>query len=155
MITIQSSVDVKNITAQKLLDFMLRCSDAEYQKWWPGMHLRFHTVRGEPGVAGSLVFFDEYVGRRRLKFYAVIREVVPGRKVTWQMKAGVELPAWLSLEVEETPHGVHLIHTLAAGFEGPGRVFDPLLRLYLSPAFARELDDHARTEFPRLAEMLA
>jgi hypothetical protein len=154
MITIQSIVDVENITAQKLLDFMLYCTDADYQKWWPGTHLQFHTVRGEPGKVGSLVYFDEFVGRRRLKFHGVIREVKPGRKVTWQMQAGFDLPAWLSIELEEKPQGVHLIHTLAAGFDGPGRVLDPLLRLYLSPTFARELDEHAHTEFPRLGEML-
>lgn len=40
------------------------------------------------------------------------------------------------------------------GYEGIGRVFDPVLRLYLSPKFAQAMDEHVRTEFPKLRDML-
>ena len=37
---------------------------------------------------------------------------------------------------------------------GVGRLLDPILRLYLSPRFAAELDEHIHTEFPRLRDYL-
>jgi hypothetical protein len=35
-----------------------------------------------------------------------------------------------------------------------GRILDPLLRLYFSQDFARAMDDHVKTEFPKLMELL-
>jgi hypothetical protein len=46
-------------------------------------------------------------------------------------------------------------HTIRAGFRGVGRVLDPLLRRYFSPAFAAAMDQHVKTEFPLLADHLA
>ena len=154
MITLQSKVDLDGISAEAITKFMLDCADADYRRWWPGTHLAFHTIRRAPGEAGSLVHFDEYVGKRRLKFRAVITAAEPGRRIVWQMKALVRLPAWLILEFEPRPGGVHLVHTLRAGYAGFGRILDPLLRLYLSRDFERELDRHAHAEFPMLCDLL-
>ena len=154
MITLQSKVDVDGISAEALSDFMLNCTDADYQRWWPGTHLAFHTIKRFPGYIGNRVRFDEYVGRRRLKFDAVVTVAEPGRRIVWQMKWLFRLPAWLILEFEPRPGGVRLIHTLQAGYAGIGRILDPLLRLYLSHQFERELDRHAHAEFPKLGDLL-
>jgi hypothetical protein len=154
MITLQSKVDVDGISAEALSDFMLNCTDADYQRWWPGTHLAFHTLKRIPGNIGNLVYFDEYVGKRRLKFQGVVSVYEPGRRIVWQMKWLVRLPAWLILEFESRPGGVRLVHALRAGYAGPGRIFDPLLRLYLSHEFGQELDRHAHVEFPKLGELL-
>ena len=50
--------------------------------------------------------------------------------------------------------GVHIAHTITAGLRGPGRVLDPLLRLYFSRGFARAMDEHVRAEFPKLRDVL-
>jgi hypothetical protein len=49
---------------------------------------------------------------------------------------------------------VIITHTTQAGFVGWGKVLDPVLRLYFSDEFARDLDAHVRNEFSRLAELL-
>ena len=154
MITLRSEVSVRGISAHEFLVFMVNCTDADYQEWWPGTHLAFHTIQRYPNEIGNIVYFDEYVGKTRLKFKGIITDYVPGQRVIWQMILGVKLPAWLEIECWEQSKRLHIIHTLTAGFSGIGKILDPLLRIYLSEDFRVELDEHAHTEFPMLAELL-
>jgi hypothetical protein len=116
--------------------------------------LQFHTIESRPGYVGNVIVMDEYVGRRRLRMKAVVTEAVPGKKVAWQFRQGIRLPAHLILEVADEAGGVALTHTIQAGFRGSGQVLDPLLRLYFSPEFERAMDEHAQAEFPMLAARL-
>ena len=154
MITFKTVVDVEEVNGAAVQDFMLNCTDEQYKRWWPGTHRSFHTTRRYPGGVGNQVYFDEYVGRYRLKFHAVVAENLPGRKIAWQMKAGVRLPGWLVMEFEDRPGGVRIIHSVCIGYEGIGRALDPLLRLFFPERFEEELNRHAQTEFPRLGERL-
>ena len=154
MISIQSKVHVDGIQGTELLDFLLNCTDEQYQAWWPGTHFAFHTVERRPGHVGSVIYMDEYVGRRRLRMKGVVTEVVSGKRVVWQFKQIVRLPARLIMEIDDHNDGVAITHTIEAGFRGPGRVLDPLLRLYFTAEFERAMDEHAQAEFPMLAAML-
>jgi hypothetical protein len=128
------------------------CNDELYQRWWPGTHLSFHTITKSPNNVGNVVFMDEFVGDRRVATKATVREIVDGRRIVWQMK--VSLPVFLILELEDVDDGVRLKHTIKAGFSGIGRIFDPILRIYFTQAFAEAMDEHVRTEFPKLRDML-
>jgi len=154
MITIRSDVRVKGIQGQQVINFMLHCTDSDYQNWWPGTHLAFHTLKHYPNYLGNLMYFDEYVGPNRLKFQGTVTEINLAQKIVWQMKRGINLPAWLSLEFEQQSEGVKIMHTLKIGFNGIGKIFDPILRLYLSEAFILELDQHAKFEFQELGKIL-
>jgi hypothetical protein len=154
MITMRSEVRVQGMSGDEFLTFMLHCTDADYQAWWPEMHLAFHTIERFPTQIGNLVYFDEYVGQTRLKFKGIVTDYAPSRRLVWQMLKGVRLPAWLKIECQPEGENLHIVHTLTAGFKGLGALFDPLIRLYLSEAFYQELDEHAQTEFPLLAELL-
>lgn len=154
MISIHSVVSVKGITGQDVINFMLNCTDTDYQNWWPDTHLAFHTLKRYPHNLGNLVYFDEYVGQYRLKFKGVVKEIIPERKLVWQMKKGIKLPAWLLLEFAQQPEGVKITHTLKVGFRGIGKILDLLLNLYFSEAFITALDQHAHIEFPKLGEIL-
>ncbi len=155
MISIESRIRVAGITARQLLEFMLNCTDEQYQAWWPGTHLAFHTVKRRPGDVGNVVYMDELVGKRRIKMQGTVTKVVPGRKVMWQFKEVVRLPVFLVLEAADEDGGVALTHTIEAGSQGVGRIFDPLLRLYFSAKFERAMEEHARTEFAMLGAMLS
>jgi hypothetical protein len=85
---------------------------------------------------------------------AVVVEAQPGRRITWQLKRWLRLPGWLRLELVDQPDGCLVRHTVEIGYRGVGRLLDPILRVYLSPRFAAELDEHVRTEFPRLRDYL-
>ena len=129
--------------------------DESYRAWWPGTHLQLHIRERAGGDhVGDIIYMDEYVGRRRLRMSAIVTEAVPGEKLVWRFKRGIELPASLHLELADYDGGVRITHTIRVGFRGAGRVFDPALKLFLSPGFARDMDDHARTEFPRLRDLL-
>jgi hypothetical protein len=85
---------------------------------------------------------------------AAVTEAVPGRSSTGSSGRGIKLPARLSLELEDYEGGVEITHTVRTGFRGLGRAFDPVLKVVMSEGFARDLDDHVRTEFPLLRDLL-
>jgi hypothetical protein len=154
MIVIRTRTHVAHLTGEEITAFLLHPSDREYQRWWEGTHLEFHPVKGSGHRIGDIVYMDEFVGRRRLRLAGVLVESIPGRKLTWQLKTFVTFSAWLSLELEDDDRGVTITHTIRAGFEGIGRILDPVFRVYLSEKFASTMDDHVRAEFPKLATLL-
>ena len=89
MIVMRTEVHVTGTTGHSIYEFMLNCTDEEYQNWWPGTHLAFHTTRRFPGNVGNRVYFDEYVGSRRLRFSGVVVRCDPGKKIVWQMVKGI------------------------------------------------------------------
>jgi len=150
----KTEVHVPVLSGKAICDFMLNCTDAEYQRWWNGTHLAFHTIKRYPNHLGNLVYFDEFIGQHREKFLAVVTEIVPEKKLVWQMKKIIRLPGWLSLEFADSNDGVRITHTLAIGYRGLGKILDPLLRMHLSKKFEKALNEHAQTEFHKLAELL-
>ena len=154
MITLRTQIAVSGVTGLEIFNFLLNCTDAEYQRWWPGTHLSFHTIKRMPGDVGNLVVMDEFIGNRRVRAKGLVTEVEPGKRLVWQFRKLVRLPVQLSLEFDEQGDALQLTHTINAGFHGIGRVLDPLLRLYFSRRFAEALDEHVRTEFPKLRDLL-
>lgn len=154
MIVMATEVDVKGSSGKRIYDFMLNCTDEAYDAWWPGTHLAFHTIQRKPGNLGNVVYFDEYVGKRRLTFTMIVTEAVPNKKVVWQMMKIIKLPGWLTLEFEDHDGGVKIVHAVSVGFAGIGRLLDPILRIYFSDKFERELKAHAQTEFHKLSALL-
>lgn len=155
MIVMRTAVEIRGISGRSVSDFMLNCTDEDYQNWWAGTHLAFHTTRRFPNDLGNLVYFDEYVGRRRLKFEGVVVKSIPGKEIVWQVKKVVRLPAWLVLEFDDSDEGVVITHTMKVGFGGIGRLLDPFLRLNLTRGFEKDLEEHAHIEFTKLAEILS
>ncbi len=155
MIRLQTDIQVPGLNSREVTDFMLNCDDASYQAWWPGVHLRFHTVRKVAGDVGNLIYMDEYVGRFRLKIHAVVTASIPGKEITWQFVRRVRLPGRLILGLEDEADGVAISHVVEAGFRGPGRIFDAVLRFWFTPEFADALDEHVRTEFPEATGLAA
>ena len=154
MLTIQSKVYVEGLTGREVTDFLIDCDDAAYQAWWPGTHLACHTVKRAPGDVGSVVYMDEYIGKHRLKMSAVVTEIERGKRLAFQMKKGILLPGWLDLDFVDDDKGVAITHTVKIGYPGAGRILDPLLRLRFSADFERAMDEHARTEFPKLGDLM-
>ena len=155
MLTLQTEIRVDGIKGMEIFDFLANPDDESYRAWWPGTHLQLHIrERGGNDHVGDIIYMDEYVGRRRLRMNAIVTEAVPGQKLVWRLKRGIKLPARLYLELADYDGGVAITHTIRAGSRGPWRALDPALKLFLSAGFARDMDDHARTEFPRLRDLL-
>lgn len=154
MLTLQTEIRVDGIAGAEVFDFLANPDDESYRAWWPGTHFQFHPVERGDDHVGDVVYMDEYVGKRRLRGSAIVTEAVRGKRLVWQVKKGIKLPAWLHLEFADYDGGVSITHTVRAGFRGAGRVLDPLLKVFLSRRFASDLDDHVRTEFPLLRDLL-
>jgi uncharacterized protein YndB with AHSA1/START domain len=156
MITIESAIFVDGVSAREIFDFLLDATDESYRRWWPGTHLRLHALKRHEDHTGDVFYMDEYIGNRRVRMKGVVLEAERARRIVWQFEWWrVPLPARLTLELADRDGGVALRHTIGAGFGGLGRVLDPLFRIYFSPRFARDMDEHARTEFPMLRDLLA
>ena len=155
MIEIRTVVQLTGVSGKKISDFLLHCTDREYQNWWPGTHLVWHTKRQFPDDVGNVVYFDEYVGRRRLKLDAVIIQCIPGKEIIWQMQKFVRFPAWLVIRFEDNDEGTVITHTLKAGLPSLGKAFDGLFRFFFTKQFEKEMDEHAQTEFRKLATILS
>ena len=154
MLTLTSTAHVEGLSSSDIFEFMMNPSDELYQRWWPGVHLQFHTVDAGGRSARTQVLMDEFVGRRRLRLTAVVVDAVPPKRIVWQFKAGILLPARLILDLVDNTSGVVITHTTEVGWAGPAAVLDPVWRLYFSDTFARDLDQHVREEFPRLTRVL-
>jgi hypothetical protein len=149
MVVIESSAHVADMKANRVIHFFLHATDDAYRRWWPGTHLAMHPLNGEPGV-GQVVWMDEWVGSRRLRFVCAVTDLGPGH-ITWQFRRLVRLPCWLDLRIVDDEAGATVTHTIRAGYAGAlGRLLDPLLRLYFTPGFERMMEAHFRTEFSTL-----
>jgi hypothetical protein len=156
VLVVESRVEVHGVSAAEITDFMLTCTDRRYQEWWPGTHLRMHVATpGRADHVGDVVQMDEYVGTRRIRLAGVVVEAVPGERIVWQLRKGIRLPVRLALDLSPAAGGVAIRHTITAGWPGPGRILDPLLRLWFSARFRRDMDSHVHAEFRRLAALLA
>ena len=154
MLTLLTKTRVDGITGTEIFDFLANPDDDSYRAWWPGTHLELHLVERGDDHVGDVLYMDEYVGKRRLRGSAVVTEAVPGKKLVWQFKKGIRMPARHQLEFSDYDGGVAITHTVRAGFRGAGRVLDPALRVLLSRGFADDLDEDVRTEFPLLRDLL-
>ena len=152
MFTLQTRLRVDGLSAEEVFDFLTHPSDDTYRAWWPGTHLQLHPTKGRGDRPGDVIHMDEYVGERRLRMGAIVREAVPGRRLVWQMRKVLPLPARLVLDFTDDGGAVGITHTIEAGFAGPARILDPLVRLYFSGRFEAAMDEHARTEFPMLRD---
>jgi hypothetical protein len=155
MLTLQTRLRVDGISASEIFEFLANPTDESYRRWWPGTHLQLHLLERHAGHVRDVVYMDEYVGRRRLRMRGIVIEAEPGRRLVWQLKKVIRLPARIELELREYEGGVGVTHTTRAGFRGPGRVVDPLFRIYFSERFVQDLDEHVKTEFPLLRDLLA
>ena len=154
MLTLQTEIRVDGIAGAEIFDFLANPDDESYRAWWPGIHLQLHTVERGDDHVGDLLYMDEYVGKRRLRGSAVVTEAIRGKRLVWQFKRGIKLPARLELAFSDYEGGVAITHTVRAGFRGAGRFLDLALKIFLSRAFANDLDEHVRTEFPLLRDLL-
>ena len=154
MITIETKTRVGGISGRQVSDFMLNPKDENYRRWWSGTHLEFHILKSYPDHIGDVVYMDEYIGRHRVKMKGIVINAVPCELIIWQLKKLIKLPLYLSLKLEDDKDGVMITHTISVGFRGVGRILDPLFGIFLSNDFREAMDEHAKTEFQKLRDVL-
>lgn len=158
MISHVVDLKVKNARAEHFYDFMIDPKDEKYHEWWPEEHVEFHvTKRGGTNHLGDEVYFDENLGgTRKLAFHAIVAAANRPNEIVWQMKKGnMLLPAFLELKLLDALDGLAIKHELKIGYVTfPGKLLDPLIKLYFNKPFQTALEVHSRGEWPKLAEYL-
>jgi hypothetical protein len=155
MFSLTTSMHVTGLSGLEITDFLSTCDDEAFRRWWPGTHLHFHTVKGTPGKVGSVIFLDELVGDRHVKLTCDLTDLVPGRKLVWHLRRPLfRLPVRLIFRLRDDDTGVQVEQSIQAGFSGFVSLLDPLFRLFFSANFASAKDEHVRTEFPKLRDLL-
>lgn len=155
MLTLQTKTHVDRLKGEQVFDFLVNADDHEYQAWWPGVHLQLHTLKRFASNIGNIVFMEEYIGEYRVKSTSVLVEAIPSRRLVWQSRKGIRLPVRLSLEMDDDQTGVTITHTIRVGFQGPGSVLDIVFRAFFSAKFTTAIQEHVKTEFPKLRNLLA
>jgi hypothetical protein len=155
MFSLITRTHVAGLTGREITDFLSTCDDEAFRRWWPGTHFQLHTVKGVPGTLGSTIVMDEMIGQRRVKVRCELAELVPGRKLVWQLRRPLfRLPVKLIFVLEDDEAGVQAEHRIEVGYVGAGAFLDPLLRPFFPARFAADKDEHVRTELPKLRELL-
>ena len=154
MISLQTQVVVPGLSGKEVTDFLSVPNDADYQRWWPGVHLHLHTIEGIPGEVGSVLYMDEFIGNRRYRFKGRITGLIPGKRLAWRLKSTILPPALLELDLDQEGDALRITHAIHIGWPGLGRLFDPFIRMWTKAGFADAMDEHVRTEFPLLRDLL-
>jgi hypothetical protein len=155
MFSLVTRTHVAGLSGKEITDFLANCDDEAFRRWWPGTHFHLHTVKGAPGTIGSVIFMDEMIGQKRVKVRCELVELIPGRRLVWQLRRPLfRLPVKLIFELQDDDTGASAEHRIEAGYAGAFAFLDPLLRLFFPPSFAADKDEHVRTELPKLKELL-
>ncbi len=155
MFSLITRTHVAGLSGREITDFLSTCDDDGFRWWWPGTHFHLHTAKGTPGTPGSVIFMDELIGPRRVKVRCELVELVPGRKLVWQLRGPLfRLPVKLIFQLEDDEGGVNAEHAIEVGYAGPGAFLDPLLRLFFPARFSADKDEHVRSELPKLKDLL-
>lgn len=127
---------------------------SHYRDWHPE-HIEWRTLRGAPLTAGSVVFFNEWIGRFRLAMRCQIAEVEPARFFRYE---GL-FPFWLigaggSFALEPASGGCELLAEVHMGWSTP--VLGALLDRIIAGVFPlADLRRHIAEEGRNLARLLA
>jgi hypothetical protein len=155
MFSLITHTHVPGLSGREITDFLSTCDDESFRRWWPGTHFHLHTIKGAPGSLGSVIFMDEMIGQKRVKVRCELVELLPGRKLVWQLRRPLfRLPVRLIFQLHDNETGVHAEHVIEVGYPGVGSFLDPLLRFFFPAGFAADKDEHVRTELPKLKELL-
>jgi hypothetical protein len=154
MIIMETEVEVEGLSGVDVTDFLLNPTDENYRKWWDGTHIEFHILKSYPGHIGDIVYMDEFIGRHRIRMKGVVENVVPGELIIWQLKKIVKLPLRLLLKLENNENGVKITHAIKVGFKGVGKILDPIITFFIPGDFIEAMDEHAKTEFQKLRDLL-
>jgi hypothetical protein len=149
--------ELHGAAAAEFFSFMIHAPQEIYAHWLPDEHHEFHVIKhSKTTPIGDLIFFDQHIGRKhRLTFYAITRVAEKPNHVLFQMRRfGINLPGYLDLQFQDTADGIRLTETIKIGFNGPGRVLDPVIRLFFNKAFFNEMNGHHTREWANLAEIL-
>ena len=154
MFVLHTNVYIKKLKSKSICKFLINCTDDLYQKWWPGTHFVFHTLKSYSNIIGNIVIFDEYIGKSRIKTKAKIIKYIPEKEIIWQMIKLIKLPIFVRIKLSDTNNGVKIKHSIYAGFKGISSIFDFIFRLFLSKKFVKELDNHVKYEFNKLKDVI-
>lgn len=159
MVNIDMKFSTEGLKAKDVIHFLLTMDDKDYKGWWPGTHLKCvrkkHRFYKHEPFLGDIVYTKEKLGSLTVPLAGMVISVVPERQITWQaLLFGMRIPGALQVSVEDAEGGVKVRHSVIIGYDGIGKVFDPIIKLFIPEALVKTIDEHARIEFSMLRDVL-
>ena len=53
MLMLKTEILTKGFSGKEITDFLLNCTDEDYQEWWNGTHFELHTLKRYPNNIGN------------------------------------------------------------------------------------------------------
>lgn len=84
MIRIEESI-VINTDPKELWDFLISLDkENKFKKWHPKDHIRIRFLRGKMDSVKTIVYFEEYLGKKRFRFACRVTKVIPQKHIDFQ-----------------------------------------------------------------------
>lgn len=149
--------ELSGAKAEQFYAFMINPIPEIYRHWLPEEHHKFYVVKhGRQTPIGDLVYYDQHISKsHRLNFYAIIRVAKNTNKIVFQMrKFGINLPAYLDLEFHDTTSHLFLKEEIRIGFDGIGKILDPVIKMFFNKSFFNAMNSHHKREWSCLADIM-
>lgn len=158
MIIMQTTSTVENLSAKEAQDFLINCTDEMYQKSWPDVHIQKHPIkRGRPDHVGDVVYAFEYLGKFTIEAKMEVTKYIPEKLIEFRVsigKTGSLVPVVFLFETKDCMEGVYLSNKFFIGWDGIGKIFDPIIELFFPKELRNAMEEHILTEWPLISASL-
>jgi hypothetical protein len=153
MLTHRVNIKLKGVTIDSVYNFMCSLNLEKYQQWH-FEHNDFKMIKGRINKAGSILFFDEYVGKLRVRYRWKVFKIKDKRRIV--LKAIHIIPVFLDISLSSVYNGLIVIHELRFGFKSPAfKPIDWLIETFIfTGKVQNEMKRHVIEEFKMLEEIL-
>jgi len=154
MINCKTVVNVKERSAEQVFDWIVKLNQERYLLWHPD-HIRYEVRKRNESYLGSVVYYEQEVGRSGENFHWQVVEVVENERILY--KAQFIYPIHLLLEMKDTEHGVEITHDLQLGYVGGiiSRLLDGIVKRFMFTEQDQKInDEHVKEEFKILEKLI-
>lgn len=158
MIQIITKIIVKGKSPQQIFDWLHNLNQERYLQWHPA-HKDYRLIRETKNLTGSIIYFDETFGGRRVNYKWELIKVKRNLPVLVEdkMKAKTLYPVYWHLSGEKINNDTKIIHKLMIGFSFKGleKIFDWFVRKFIfTERRIKTLERHATEEFKNLEKII-
>lgn len=143
-------VTVNGKSPQELYEFMLNLDREKYLDWHKD-HKDFKIVKHDPQIIGSIFYFEEFIGKKKINYNWKIISLKQNEKMILKAEHFYDV----TLELTFTKSNENTIVTHALRFGLGNHFLDFFVRkMFLTDTFRKNMQQHAEEEFKTLEHLI-